>query len=79
VKICPESPVLAKVAQKYPALYMKTWVPLILLATPGSATRVTTQCCVALATLSIFITVQTTDVPQQYKCNALLRFHGNSG
>jgi len=29
--------------------------------------------------LSTFITVLTTDVPQQYKCNALLRFHGNSG
>jgi len=79
MKICPENPDLAKIAQKYPAFYMKTWAHLILLATPGSATRFTMQCCVAMTTLSIFITVQTTDVPQQYKCNALLRFHGNSG
>jgi len=58
---------------------MKTWVRLILLAATGSATTVTTRYCVAMATLSIFITVLTTDVPQQYKCNALLQFHGNSG
>jgi hypothetical protein len=79
MKICPENPDLVNVAQKYPALYMKTWVRLILLAAPGSATTVTTHCWVAVETLSIFIAVLTTDVPQQQKCNALLRFHGNSG
>jgi hypothetical protein len=79
MKICPENPDLANVAQKYPALYMKTCVRFALLAATGSATSVTTHCCVYMATLSIFITVLTTDVPQQYKRNALLRFRGNSG
>jgi len=73
MKICLENPDLANVAQKYPALYTKTWARLILLAAPGNARTV------AMATLSIFIIVLTTDAPQQYKCNALLRFHDNSG
>jgi hypothetical protein len=53
MKICPENPDLANV-QKYPALYMKTWVRLILLAATSSATTVTTRYCVAMATLSIY-------------------------
>jgi hypothetical protein len=70
---------LANAAQKYPALFMKTSVRFMLLAATERATTVKTPCCVAMAKLSIFITVLTTDVPQQYKCNPLMRFHGNSG
>jgi len=55
MKICPENPRWANVAQKYPALYMKTWVRLILLAESGSAATVTTQCYVTMAKLSILL------------------------
>lgn len=33
-KICPENPDLVNIVQKYQAIYMKTWVRLILLAAP---------------------------------------------
>ena len=54
MKICPENPDLANAVEKYPAVYMKTWVRLILLAATGSATTVTMRDCVAMATLSTF-------------------------
>ena len=37
-----------------------------------------THCCASMATLSVFITFLT-DVREQFKGNAILRFHGKSG
>jgi hypothetical protein len=79
-KICPENPNLVKIRQNWGTLHEDLYVFHTVGSNIRSATTIRTPCCVSVAMLpllSILLTV--THVHQQYKGEAMLRFHGNSG